>query len=91
MGSRGSNVFRALNTSSFWESCGRSTPFEPRSKCLKWKQQRPGFCLSYLRIHTGITALNNTVIINEELGIGCGIFEGTITPTGRTVNLSQDT
>ena len=35
MGSRGSNVFRALNTSSFCESCGRSTPFEPRSKCLK--------------------------------------------------------
>ena len=54
MGSRGSNVFRALNTSSFSESCGRSTPFEPRSKCLKWKQQRPGFCLSYLRIHTGL-------------------------------------
>jgi len=91
MGSRGSNVFRALNTSSFCESCGRSTPFEPRSKCLKWKQQRPVFYLSYLRMHTGFTASNNTIIMNEGLGIGCGPFEGTITPTRRTVNLSQDT
>lgn len=35
IGSRGSNVFRALNTSSFCDSCGRSTPFEPKSKCLE--------------------------------------------------------
>jgi len=27
------------------------------------------------------TASNNTVIMNEELEIGCGLFEGTITPT----------
>lgn len=42
-------------------------------------------------MHTGFTASNNTIIMNEGLGIGCGPFEGTITPTRRTVNLSQDT